>query len=77
MSQQTKNIILIFENEIKIMHKIFIYNILRNLNFINEQFIHCAQNHDCVKFNVIVIKKEKKLFDVDVVQFFDVVKLIE
>ena len=77
MSQQIKNIISIFENEIKIMHEIFVYDILRNLNFINKQFIHYAQNCDCVKFDVIAIKEKKKLFDVDVVRFFNIIKLIE
>ena len=59
------------------MHEIFIYNILRNLSLINEQFIHYAQNHDCVKFNVIAIKKEKKLFNIDIIRFFNVIKSIE
>ena len=41
------------------MHEVFIYNILRNSSFVNEQFIYYAQNDDCVKFDVIAIKKRK------------------
>ena len=67
----------IFKNEVEIMHEVFIYDILRNLNFVNEQFIHCVQNRDCVKFNVVAIKEEEKLFDVDVARFFDIIKLIK
>ena len=41
------------------MHEIFVYDILRNLNFVNKQFIYYAQNNNYVKFNVIAIKKKK------------------
>ena len=32
----------VFKYKVEIMHEIFVYDILRNLNFINEQFIHYA-----------------------------------
>ena len=49
------------------MQEVFICNILRNFNFINEQFIHYAQNDNCVKFNIIAIKERKKLFDINII----------